>query len=33
MMDIEGKNFDVVHNIGAISGYKEIEVFPSISKI
>jgi hypothetical protein len=31
--DIEGKNFDVVHDIGAISGYKDIEVFSSISKI
>jgi hypothetical protein len=31
--DIEGKNFDVVHDIGAISGYKEIDVFSSISKI
>ncbi len=31
--DIEGKNFDVVHNIGAMSRYKEIKVFSSISKI
>ncbi len=31
--DIEGKNFDVVQDIGAISGYKEINVSPSISKI
>jgi hypothetical protein len=27
MKDIEGKNFDVVHDIGAMSGYKEIEGF------
>jgi hypothetical protein len=25
--DIEGKNFDVVHDIGAMSGFKEIEGF------
>jgi hypothetical protein len=31
--DIQGKNFDVVQNIGAISGYTDIKVFPSISKI
>ena len=31
--DIEGKNFDVVQDIGAISGYTDIKVFPSISKI
>jgi hypothetical protein len=29
--DIKGKNFDVVHDIGAISGYKDIDVFSSIS--
>jgi hypothetical protein len=29
--DIEGKNFDVVHDIGAMSGYKDIEVSFSIS--
>ncbi len=29
----KGKNFDVVQDIGAISGYKEIDVSPSISKI
>ncbi len=31
--DIKGKNFDVVQDIGAISGYTNIKVFPSISKI
>jgi hypothetical protein len=31
--DIEGKNFDVVQDIGAISGNKDNDVFPSISKI
>ncbi len=31
--DIEGKNFDIVHDISAISGYKDIDVFSSISKI
>jgi hypothetical protein len=31
--DIKGKNFDVVHDIGAISGYTYIKVFPSLSKI
>jgi hypothetical protein len=31
--DIEGKSFDVVQYIGAMSGYKDIDVFPSISKI
>ncbi len=30
---IKGKNFDVVQDIGAISGYTDIKVFPSISKI
>jgi hypothetical protein len=24
--DIEGKNFDVVHDIGAMSGYKDIDI-------
>ncbi len=31
--DIKGKNFNVVQVIGAISGYTDIKVFPSISKI
>ncbi len=31
--DIEGKNFDVVQDICAMSGYKDIDVSPSISKI
>ncbi len=31
--DIKGKNFDVVHDIGAMSGYKDIDVFSSISKV
>jgi hypothetical protein len=31
--DIKGKNFDIVHDIGAMSGYKDIDVFSSISKI
>ncbi len=31
--DIEGKNFDVVHDVGAISGYTDIDVFSSISNI
>jgi hypothetical protein len=31
--DFEGKDFDVVRDIGAISGYKDIDVFSSISKI
>ncbi len=31
--DIEGKNFDVVHDISAMSGYKDIEVFSLIPKI
>jgi hypothetical protein len=30
---IEGKNFDVIHDISAMSGYKNIENFSSISKI
>ncbi len=30
---IKGKNFDVVLDIGVISGYTDIKVFPSISKI
>ncbi len=31
--NIKGKNFDVIQDIGAISGYTYIKVFPSISKI
>ncbi len=31
--DIESKNFDVLHDIGAMSRYKDIEVFSSISNI
>ena len=31
--DIKGKNFDVVQDIGAMSGYNDIKVFASISKV
>jgi hypothetical protein len=31
--DIEGKNFDIVQDICAISGYTNTKVFPLISKI
>jgi hypothetical protein len=31
--DIEGKNFHVVYDISAMLGYKDIDVFSSISKI
>ena len=31
--EIEGQNFDVVQDIGIISGYTEIEGFASISKV